>query len=81
MHDFIMDEQRAWDISKLKDVFDDDSVYDIVKIPIPYVPANNSYIWVNEAKGKFMVKSAYRTSQEDKWAGPVSATWKRIWRV
>jgi len=36
---------------------------------------------VKEAKGRFTIKSAYRTSQKDKWAGPVSAIWKRIWGV
>jgi len=64
VHDFILDEQRAWDALKLDDVFDDESVENVPKIPIPYAHVNESYIW-----GRFMVESAYQAYQASQEVG------------
>ena len=77
--DFILNEQRSWDVPKLVEAFDDVSVEHILKLPIPYTLANHSYVWVKNAKGKFTIKSAYQSSQEEKWVGQENALWKRIW--
>ena len=61
VHDFILDEQRSWHVPKLMEAFDDVNVEHVLKISIPYIPANNSYVWVKSAKGKFTVKSAYQS--------------------
>ena len=73
VHDFILNEQRSWDVPKLMEAFDDVSVEHILKLPIPYTPTNDSYVWLKTAKGKFTVKSAYQSSQEEKWVGSENA--------
>jgi len=76
--DFILEEQSEWDIPKLKEAFNDRSVEQILTIPIPYGTSSDSYIWLKEVTGKFTIRLAYKASQEEKRADPMSEIWRRI---
>lgn len=49
-----------WDESVLHDILNERDVQLIKKIPIPIVPRSDSWFWLLDDSGKFIVKSCYR---------------------
>ena len=52
-HYFILNGNGEWDVPKPKELFNDDSVDNILKIPLPISPSANKLIWVEEKRGCF----------------------------
>jgi hypothetical protein len=55
---------RKWDIQKLNNLFNDDSVEAILKINLTRSARRDKLLWIKDPKGKFTVKSAFKTHQE-----------------
>lgn len=55
---------RKWDIQKLNNLFNDDSVEAILKINLTRSARRDKLLWIKDPKGKFTVKSAFKAHQE-----------------
>ena len=51
---------RSWNLPKLMELFNDDSVEAIKKIRIPVIPHPDKLVWIPNPKGNFSVHSVYK---------------------
>jgi hypothetical protein len=71
---------KGWSETKLGDLFDVVSIVAIKRICIPVYPKKDKLIWILDLKGKFSVKSAFKTSQPQT-NGNVEDNWKGLWKL
>ncbi len=57
-------ESRSWNMERLEELFDTESVLAITKNVIPVIPQQDKIIWIKDTKGKFSVKSAFIANTE-----------------
>ncbi|CAN1762563.1 Putative ribonuclease H protein At1g65750, partial [Linum perenne] len=84
--EFIMQDTRQWDVSKLREIFAEHVVQEIRKLPIGPVNMRDKWIWHHDAKGAFTIKSCYRFLKK---GGTGAANrpdyqqqeWKWLWRL
>ena len=55
---------HEWEVSKLEELFDLESVEAIKRITLPLQTKLDKLMWTKEPKGNFTVKSMYKASQE-----------------
>uniref|UniRef100_A0A2N9GUD6 Reverse transcriptase domain-containing protein n=1 Tax=Fagus sylvatica TaxID=28930 RepID=A0A2N9GUD6_FAGSY len=71
---------RWWDVDKLRNFFDAESIKLIKRIPIPVYATDDRVIWAAEKNGKFTTKSAYWLENSYKFNHHNSAFWKKLWK-
>lgn len=64
VHHLFSSESTSWDINILREIFDDNTVNYILRIPI-HVNQEDRLIWLLERSGSFFVKSTYRKMYEE----------------
>ncbi|CAN1761942.1 Putative ribonuclease H protein At1g65750 [Linum perenne] len=80
--DFILLPQRIWDVQKLRSVFAEDIVKQILTIPLGPYDFNDRWVWHFDPKGRFSVKSCYRLirSQNNSGDGRDVRGNEKLWR-
>lgn len=53
-------DDREWDQDIIRDIFNENDANRILRIPLSYMESDDSWIWLEDDKGKYTVKSAYR---------------------
>jgi hypothetical protein len=71
---------RWWDVDKMRNFFDAESIELIKHIPIPVYATDDRVIWAAEKNGKFTTKSAYLLENSHKFNHHNSAFWKKLWK-
>ena len=72
---------KSWKTDQLIELFDEESIFAIQKITIPIRSRPDKLIWVNDPKGAFTVKSAYKTNQASTTAIPRENIWTKLWNL
>ncbi|KAI5320684.1 hypothetical protein L3X38_040392 [Prunus dulcis] len=75
--EFLTDQQ--WDISKLRDIVDQDIIDKISAIPLPLCPLDDQLIWGPNPSGIFSIKSAYHVQMHDTYHHTQAALLKKMW--
>jgi len=57
--DLIADNERVWDIDKIKSLFSNDMVQAILDTPLFAEVQNDSITWMMERNGRYIVKTGY----------------------
>jgi len=58
--DLIADNERVWDIDKIKSLFSNDMVQAILDTPLFAEVQNDSIAWMMERNGRYIVKTGYK---------------------
>ena len=64
----------------LMDLFDAAFVFAILKINIPLCPLEDKFVWVEDLKGLFSVKSATKLLQNQHDIPNVDPCWSALWK-
>jgi hypothetical protein len=73
-------ERGCWDLAKLKELFDEESCYAILAIPLSLRNIQDKMMWVANPHGMFTVKLAYFL-QQVVLSSPERSVWRRLWRL
>ena len=71
---------RYWNVSKLNELFEVNSVEAIKKILVPAFPKEDKLIWALDPKGIFSVRSALKSSFPHFEVDP-EIKWKALWKL
>lgn len=75
----LMDEDRKrWDLEKLRELFEEETMKAITKIPLLMRNKPEKLIWVAHPQGKFTVRSAYYL-QQGVMTSVERIVWKKLW--
>lgn len=77
-------DRSEWDIYILRDLFHENDVQQILKIPISHSREENAWVWLDEANGAYYVKSAYRRLYQIHYGDSNPGNnfnWLKIWRL
>jgi hypothetical protein len=82
--DFITDDDRVWDIDKIKSLFPNDMVQTILDTPLFSEVQNDRITWMMDRNGRYTVKTGYKLAMmellhTDRFH--VEGGWHRIWKV
>lgn len=58
-------DQNEWDREILRDIFVQEDIEKILKIPVPLTNQDDKWIWLEDSKGQYMVKSGYKVLTRD----------------
>ena len=73
---------HCWKRDMLTELFDDNSVQAISRIPIPWRQMPDKLIWTKDHKVMFSVKSAYSVSQAHSGNSNTSnLPWQKLWKI
>jgi hypothetical protein len=72
---------KSWKTDQLIELFDEESILAIQKITIPIRSRPEKLIWVNDPKGAFTVKSAYKTNQASTTDISGEKIWTKLWNL
>lgn len=72
---------KSWKTDQLIELFDEESIFAIQKITIPIRSRPEKLIWVNDPKGAFTVKSAYKTNQASTTDISGEKIWTKLWNL
>uniref|UniRef100_A0A2N9GLU6 CCHC-type domain-containing protein n=1 Tax=Fagus sylvatica TaxID=28930 RepID=A0A2N9GLU6_FAGSY len=82
--ELIINNPPRWDLDKLKNFFDDNTIRAIQEIHLSQIPQQNKMCWAPSSSGKFTAKSAYWLDQKPRFEnnGPLtSVEWKSLWKL
>ncbi|CAN1744197.1 LINE-1 retrotransposable element ORF2 protein [Linum perenne] len=85
--DFILQPQREWDIPKLRSIFSEDIVKQIVLIQLSPPNYSDKWVWHQNSKGLFSVKSCYNVLTNERSLHPQrflqsrNKEWRWLWRL
>jgi hypothetical protein len=71
---------RCWIDTKLSDIFDEETIMAIKKIPIPASQATDKLVWILDSKGNFSVKLVFNTNQQP-LVEDDDGLWKKLWKL
>lgn len=71
---------RCWIDTKLSDMFDEETIMAIKKIPIPASQATDKLVWMLDSKGNFSAKSVFNTNQQP-LVEDDDGLWKKLWKL
>ncbi|CAN1816233.1 Putative ribonuclease H protein At1g65750 [Linum perenne] len=79
----------SWDENKIRSLFKNDSVIQILSIPIPRRQVMDKIIWQYTASGEYSVQSGYEVAKEIKMSPPQleptdvvdARVWKDLWKL
>lgn len=76
-------DRREWDIDIRRDLFNNEDIQHILKIPLSITRGEDTWLWLDDTKGTYTVKSAYRrVCQEyarDQLTGDID--WLKMWSL
>ncbi|CAN1763333.1 Putative ribonuclease H protein At1g65750, partial [Linum perenne] len=80
--DYILNPQRIWNTQKLRTVFHESVVRQILLIPLGPEGYSDRFIWHYESSGKFTVKTCYRQlrSMTSSTNQPIDESAKKFWK-
>ncbi|CAN1155874.1 Putative ribonuclease H protein At1g65750 [Linum perenne] len=78
--DCILQPQNSWDKAKLLSLFSPDTVRQIMTIPIGPPNFPDRWVWHPDNKGRFSVKSCYRTLRSEDGSHNAKE-WKWLWHL
>ena len=76
----INQDRPSWNMSLLKEFFDEDSITAICRIHLPLQPTSDKLCWIDDPKGVFSVKSVYKSNHCHIWPGNPDPCWKELWK-
>uniref|UniRef100_A0A2N9HPK1 Reverse transcriptase domain-containing protein n=1 Tax=Fagus sylvatica TaxID=28930 RepID=A0A2N9HPK1_FAGSY len=82
--ELIHEGSRSWDRNKLVECFDDETVNQVMLIPLDQFPQDDKLIWFPSRSGTFSTKIAFWIDQQPRFdnTGPLSkAEWKSLWKL
>lgn len=65
--ELINQDSMIWDQSQLENLFEEATVQNILRIPLPNTPETDKIIWTGQANGHHTVKNAYYLDQRHRW--------------
>ena len=68
----------GWDLSKLRQLFDDATIQAILNIPLWLRDRQDKWVWVKNHSGELTVKSAYREASSHELHIQVALLWGKI---
>lgn len=77
-------DQLEWDLEILRDLFNEQDVVQIQKIPLNCSRTEDSWMWIDEEKGNYSVKSGYRKLCQTEYGLPnlvFEFNWLKIWNL
>lgn len=82
--DFIVVEERVWDIDKIESMFSDEIMQAMLDSPLFAKVQNDRISWMMERIGRYTVKTGYKPVMmqllhSDRFH--VEGEWRRIWKV
>lgn len=69
-----------WDSDVLRDICNDRDRELILRVPLPSRRREDSWVWLLDDKGKFTVKSVYRSLQGENNMED-SSFWRKLWSL
>ncbi|CAN1165618.1 Putative ribonuclease H protein At1g65750 [Linum perenne] len=80
--DFILNPQRLWNVSKLRSVFSEQVVKQILLIPLGPDGFTDQLVWHFECSGNFTVKSCYKLLQTNRGSNshPLDSSTRKLWK-
>ena len=82
--ELIHEGSRSWDRNKLVECFDDETVNQVMLIPLSQFPQDDKLIWFPSRSGSFSTKTAFWIDQQPRFdnTGPFSKPeWKSLWKL
>ncbi len=76
----INQERPSWNMTLLKEYFNEDSITAICRIHLPLQPAPDKLCWIADPKGVFSVKSVYKSNHSHTWSCNPDPCWKDLWK-
>lgn len=73
-----------WDCDLMRDIFIQEDVEKILKIPISLMNQEDKWIWLGDNKGQYTVKSGYRVLSRafpQFYVGNPSFNWLKLWNL
>ena len=61
----MVNDMKEWDLEILRDLFIEDDVQQILKIPLSSSRTEDSWLWIEGEKGVYSVKSTYCSLFQD----------------
>ena len=80
----MVNDMKEWDLEILRDLFIEDDVQQILKIPLSSRRTKDSWLWIEGEKGVFSVKSAYHSLCQDYSRVPSFGgkfNWLKLWSL
>ncbi len=77
----INQDTRSWDLTKLEQLFSQESVEAIKKIPLPVAPRLDQLIWILDPKGNFSIKSDSTLCYNNLESVDPNIQWKKMWKL
>lgn len=82
--DFIVVEERVWDIYKIESMFSDEMMQAMLDSPLFAEVQNDRISWMMERNGRYIVKTGYKLAMmellhTDRFH--VEGEWRRIWKM
>jgi hypothetical protein len=75
----------SWNLPLLSSLFDQISIREILKLPIPAVQPSSPFLWTPSSNGLFSTKSAYSLLCQSRSSTPPSPlsipSWKHLWKL
>lgn len=80
----LKEEGNEWDHDLVRDIFNSEDATRILNIPLSYTPNDDSWLWLEDEKGKYTVKSGYRLLRKLQQQIPstsMSFNWLKLWSL
>ncbi|KAB1223477.1 hypothetical protein CJ030_MR2G012474 [Morella rubra] len=82
--DLVNSELNVWNANLLRDLFEDNSVAEIMRLHVPNFHLEDSWLWTSENEGLFSVKSVVVSEQIQR--APLrpaldEASWGKLWKL
>lgn len=75
---------KEWDFDLVRDIFNENDARRILKIPLPYSNQEDKWMWIEDSKGEYTVKSGYRVLSRGFSQNPGGISgfkWLRLWNL
>jgi hypothetical protein len=72
---------RTWDEVKLREVFNEESIQAILRLPLPSIPRPDKLLWIKNPTGMFTVIFAYGVSQGHRFNQEGLHLWSKLWKA
>lgn len=75
---------KEWDFNMVRDIFNQDDARKILKIPLSYSDQEDKWMWIEDGKGEYTVKSGYRVLSRgfsQRPGGFSDFKWLRLWNL
>lgn len=82
VHDFILQDQRTWNVELLEKLLCDRDVSAVLKVPLSNIVNDNRMVWRLSKDGKYTVKSTYRVAMNtltNIHDFHVDGNWRLVW--